>query len=633
MCGIVGVINHSASDNVCNKAIRAMLEHVCPRGPDDSGVWSRDHVGFGHTRLAILDLSTRGHQPFATDDETGVIVFNGEVYNFAVLRQELESEGVRFRSNTDTEVVLHALHTWGVETAVPRFNGMFAFAYADLRDQTVWLARDRLGIKPLFIAHTPHGIAFASEQKSLLAHPDVDSDLDTQATLSMLLYERFDNTETPYQAIETFLPGQILRIHNGEQTWSTYFDLLRDISIDTIRQRQHSFSANSHSFEALITSSVQDHLISDAPLATMCSGGLDSGLVTAIAARHQDRLVSYVADMEGMQGEERRRATLITDHVGAEIRPVYIDQEKFLLALPEAIAANDQPLFFAQDVAAMLIARQMRNDGFKVALTGDGADELFGGYAWHSAAYHIWSGIARRAKWIPNNPLTRRLGRRVPYFAPVDLQAEIERFALVNTPYDYVASPFNVVVTAGMRRTLRQRQIFEELAPLPLAERAFLTKNFDDVYVHMRECLNALDKMAMHYGIEARVPFLENRLMDLGFNLPIAHKYRNGTRKALIHAVAQNWLPRAVIDLPKIGFTAPPVMWRNTLEFLNDGHVARLLKWPKASMHDIYALLRLKPYFSFRLLGSELWLKMHIDGTSVSELGEALVTHAREASS
>ncbi len=630
MCGIAGSISPAA---VPPHTLPAMLAQVDNRGPDDQGTWSHccgvsgAHLAFGHTRLSILDVTARGHQPFVTADRSGVLTYNGEVYNYRELRAELQAEGVEFHTGTDTEVVLQALHNWGVQTAVPRFNGMFALAYADLRDGSVWLARDRLGIKPLFIAATrAGGLAFASEQKALLAHPGVCADIDMHATLSLLLYERFDGSETPYKSSRLFLPGRILELRHGRQHWHTYFDLQRDLDLDAITDQQRSLQGSVSAFEQQLTASVEQHLVSDAPLAAMCSGGMDSGLVTAMAARRHPNLVAYVADMQGMGGEERRRAGLIAEHVGAELRPVDISGDTFLRALPDAIAANDQPLFFAQDVAAMLIAQQMRADGFKVLLTGDGADELFGGYTWHADAYYRWSRLAWRARWIPDNAFTRRLGRRVPALAPVNLDHEMAGFALHTQAFDYVATPLNTAVVAGMGRTLRQRRLFAQLQALAPAQRAFLSKNFEDVYVHMRECLNALDKMTMRYSIEARVPFLENHLMTLGFGLPVDHKFHRGQRKVLINRVAARWLPKDVLNLPKIGFNAPAEMWRGAVGFLDHGHVAELLKWPSGCQQDIYQLLNRKPYFMFRLLGCELWLRMRLDGDSAADLGEALLS-------
>lgn len=620
MCGMVGLIDARGGDRL-QRSVDVMLARLGHRGPDDRGSWVDGDVALGQVRLSILDPTERGHQPFVTGDGRGVIAFSGEVYNYRELRSELRAAGCEFRSNTDTEVVLAALHVWGVTSAVPRFNGMFAFAYFDARDRSLWLARDRLGIKPLFFSQRDSGVVFASEQKALLAHTRCDP--DAHALDALLLYERFDGSETPYRQIENFPPGRMLRLQSGRMEWHVYFDVLDGLDRDTLCAGS-AFSDHAERFTTLLEQSVERHLISDVPLATMCSGGIDSGLVTALAARRLDRLTSYVADVEGMGGEERRRAALVANAVGAELRPVCVDRRAFLEALPRAIQANDQPLFFAQDVAMMLVAERIRADGFKVVLTGDGADELFGGYPWYVEAMRHWSRLERRARWLPDNAVTRRIGARVPSLRPVRLQREIDRYALTGEPIEYVASSFNTAVVGGMNRTLRRRAIFRALGVLPLAERAFLARNFEDVYVHLRECLNSLDRMTMHHSVEARVPFLDNHLIELGLALPVADRYRRGVRKRVVDHVARRHLPAAVIGLPKIGFTMPSAMWHGLERMLPGGRLADRLEWPTGEQHEITALLARRPYYLFRLLACEIWLRVCVDGEAPEAVGEEL---------
>ncbi len=624
MCGIAGIVG-TENNLPTAGAVDRMLDTVLHRGPDYNSTRQQQHIAFGHARLSILDLDARAHQPFATPDGAGLLIYNGEVYNHRALRTELEATGTRFATDCDTEVVLMALHTWGPDAAVERFDGMFALAYADLRSGTVWLARDRLGIKPLFTAEMGEQLLFASEQKAILAHPEFTGAIDEQSLLVLLTYERFNHTETPYRGIKNFLPGHLLRIRNGSREMTCFYDPVRDSNLQEIRNSSASLDESIKRFAANLENSVQAHLMSDVPVAALCSGGLDSGLVTAMAAKHHPQLHAYVADMYGMQHEEYRRARLITDHLNIPLRSIEVTPENFLTTLPFAIHANDQPLFFAQEVALMLIAEQMRADGIKVCLSGDGADELFGGYTWHAEAFRQWSNMALKARVIPNHPVFKRLGRFWSKLSPVDLDREIRRYALNTTPVEYVATSFNAVVTSGMVRTLRQRKLFDHFADLPLAERAFQARNFEDVYVHMRECLNCKDKMTMYHAIEGRPPFLENTVMEQGFNLPVSHKYHRRQRKILIRRTAAHWLPQSVLNLPKIGFTAPPVLWRGiTAGLLTNGYLADLLKWPRQQMDEIVALLNTKPYYQFRLIGCEIWLRQFYDRTSPAETADYL---------
>ena len=409
MCGIAGFLNHEQAADI--SLLDKMLDSIKHRGPDDRGTWTHGPVGLGHVRLSILDLSERGHQPSITDDRQGVIIYNGEVYNFRELRSQLEIAGFRFKSNSDTEVVLYALHHWGPEEAIRKFNGMFAFAYYDLRDKTLWLGRDRFGIKPLYFTRTGYSIVFGSEIKALLAHTDVQARPDMHAIITQIIYERLDGTWTAFENIQSLLPGTILKIKDKEQV-ITYFDVLRDIEPHRILDGQSTnFATALQQFEKYFDASIQQHLISDAPLATLCSGGLDSSLVSAVAKDHKHDIVAYVADIEGMHGEEVKRAKTVCEYLDITLRPVPVTLDIYYRLWPQAILANDQPNYFAQNTAAMAVAEVMKHDGFKAVLTGHGADELFGGYTWFADVYKMWRRRRLHAKWIRNNPLFRLLGK------------------------------------------------------------------------------------------------------------------------------------------------------------------------------------------------------------------------------
>ena len=601
-----------------------LLEH---RGPDDRGVWAGEGVGLGHTRLAILDPSPRGHQPFLTDDATGVLAYNGEIYNFRALRDELSRDGVAFRSETDTEVLLQALHVWGVEAAVARLNGMFAFAYYDRRDGCLWLARDRLGIKPLYVAGYGGGVAFASEMKALFAHPAVALEPDQHALFNLVLYERFDGGLTPYRGVRALPPGALLRIPAvGEPEQISYFDMLRDLDPQRlVAAERDAFASQVDRFEALLRASVGRHMVSDVPLATMCSGGLDSSLVTALAREHHSGLVSYVADVEGVDGEEVRRAGAVAAHLGVPLRVVDVSAEAFFETLPAALQAQDQPLFFSQGVAALLVARDLREDGHKVILTGDGADELFGGYGHHADAYRRWRRLRLRGRQFPLVGLGRLLSRLHSRFAPPDL-ARLARDPLYE-PGGATARvpPLNAALLDGARRQRFEAGLFHRLSPLEREEdRAFLVSSFADLRVHLGEYLRTMDAMAMSQSVENRVPFLDAELVDFALHLPVSAKYAGGTAKRVVHALARKHLPSGVLDLPKIGFGIKPRLWRGTEGMLRGGRVAELLGWQPADEPGILALLRRQPYYQFRLTAMELWLRMTFDGDSPDELSRRL---------
>ncbi len=626
MCGVAGFMGRPERGGT---AIAAdMLARIGHRGPDDQGVWAGSGVVLGHVRLSILDPTPRGHQPFVTPDGLGVLSYNGEVYNFKELRVELKREGVAFVSDTDTEVVLHALHRWGPERAVNRLNGMFALAYFDGRDGTLWLARDRMGIKPLYVAERADALVFASEIRALGAHPAVTLQADEHAIVDMLLYERLDGTMTLFRGVRGLPPGALCRIQPSRRCrLRRYFDVLRNV--DPARIVANAAEPLRHQVErldVLLEDSVRRHMVSDVPLATMCSGGLDSGLVTALVRQASPQCVAYVADVEGMEGEEVRRAGLVCDTLQVELRPVEVSIEGFLRALPRALQHNEQPLFFYQGVAGMIVAEQIRRDGFKVVLTGDGADELFGGYDNHVAAYRMWRRRRLHAAWVRNSAFTRALGRLHWRLRPLDLEA------LAEAPLDkmVIGTPpvraLNVLLIDGARQRLRAARLFSKLGALErLEERAFLTSSFQDIHIHLGEYLRTTDRMSMSHSIENRVPFLENALIDFALHLPVSAKYSGGISKLVIKRLAEQRLPRELVHLPKIGFGMRPAMWSGLMPLLRGGRLAELLKWPSADEPDILALASRQRFYQFRLIAMELWLRATFHGETPESLAEQML--------
>ena len=627
MCGIAGFLNYKRAAD--SSVLDAMLDTIRHRGPDDRGTWTHGPMGLGHVRLSILDLSERGHQPYLTDDRQGVLVYNGEVYNFRELRKLLEDAGLRFKSHSDTEVVLNALHHWGPERAIKLFNGMFAFAYYDLRDNTLWLGRDRLGIKPLYLARTANSIVFASEIKALLAHPEVHAKPDMHAIVTQIIYERLDGSWTLFENIELLLAGSMIKINETEQQ-IIYFDLLRDIEPQRILEKK-TFSAALQQFEEHFDASVQSHLISDAPLATLCSGGLDSSLVTAAAKTNNPDIIAYVADIEGMEGAEVKRAAIVCEHLDIPLRSVNVDLDKFYQMWPLTILANDQPNYFAQNIAAIAVAETMQRDGFKAVLTGHGADELFGGYTWFEDIYRMWRKRRLHANWIGNNKFFRLLGKINPLLSPLNLEALAMRPFTRQHQHDEsgLIGPA-ICAVDGAKRHLRSAALFQRLELLPkYEERAFLARSYEDIYTHLAEALNSNDRLSMRYSIEARFPYLDNNLIDFGLHLPFTAKYQRGERKRLITALAHKRLPQKIVTLPKIGFEAPSYLWQGMSDYLHNGKVANILKWRKQDQDKILKVIRRYPRFLYRLISTEIWFRMYFDGESPQRLGETLLHHRR----
>lgn len=624
MCGLAGCWHRA--DRAADIAVLVpMLDRQQHRGPDDRGTWAEGPIALGLDRLSILDLSSYGHQPFLTPDGKSAIAYNGEVYNWRELRHELEREGVRFTSQCDTEVVLHALHHWGPEAAIPRFNGMFALAWYDRRTTTLWLARDRAGIKPLYVADTGSTVVFASEAKALFAHPAVSCRPDIHALVTQVYCERLAGDWTSFEGVRSVLPGTMIRYTGAATTTITWFDLERDLDVDRIlRSRAEPFEQHVKAFRDRLERSVALHLQSDAPLAVMCSGGLDSSLATAIASRHKPDLTAFVAEVAGVRISEADKAQRVADHLNVRLRRIPIANDEFPRLWALAAWHNDDPIYFTQNPLSLKVAEAVHDEGFKVLVTGEGSDELFGGYEWQATTGRMWRLRGRHARLLRNSRPLRFLGRLAQWLAPLDLEQ------LATEPFerrsDWLRAPAGaeLVIDGGMRRR-RARDLFAKLAKIPRSgERAFLAQGFDDFYHHLRVLLASNDKMAMASSVEARVPFLENTLIDFGLHLAPSSKLDRGRSKRVVKAAAAGLLPDDIIHAPKLAFPLPAAFTAGYEPLLRGGIVPELFKWGERETERMYHVMQTHPLLSRHVVGMELWAQLYFNGRTPEEMTERL---------
>ena len=616
MCGIVGVWRRDG--NAINPAdIERMLAPIAHRGPDDAGCWQGGSVAFGHRRLSIIDLSTAGHQPMLTADGGGVLVYNGEVYNYRELRRELEREGAMFRGNSDTEVVLETLHRWGPERAIPRFNGMFAFAYFDQRDGALWLARDRTGIKQVYIADTGRELLFGSEIKALLAHPRMTARPDAAKLIKTLVLKR-QGHETLFQGVEGLLPGTWWKLTAGGIEKRSYFDLETAIDVDRLvaAHREPDIGGYVEKFRKGLTESVRLHLISDAPVGVMCSGGVDSSLIAAYAHDDLKELTGYVADLPP-GGGEGAAAELVGRHIGIPIRRIGVEREAFLRLWPEAIRHLDGPSFHRSDTALLAVAKACRADGIKVLLTGEGADEMFGGYPWQYATYRRW----RYRAWVM---------RLIPRLADRDVRRRWHGFPLRgmwggNEHLLWTRLSMGLDADAALLPT----RLMGRLSGLPsLADRAFFAEGIADMTGILSLLLHRHDHMGMAASIEMRVPFIENDLIDLALHLPRHAKLNRGRGKWVEKIAALERLPRQIVLAKKRAFPIPADFMRGSERLLQGGMLADQLHWSRATADAIIGDCRWPAKWAADLrssiVGMELWLRQRFDGETAEAQGETL---------
>jgi asparagine synthase (glutamine-hydrolysing) len=377
------------------------------------------------------------------------------------------------------------------------------------------------------------------------------------------------------------------------------------------------------------------HLVSDAPLAAMLSGGLDSSLMLAVARRHQKDIVAYVADVQGRRVSEAPTAQKVADHLGIELRPVKVDAEDYLRLWPMVVYQNDQPNYFMQNVPFTAVAAAARRDGFKVLLSGEGSDELFGGYDRHVEMYRMWHLRRLHSRLIPNIAPLRALGKWFGRLAPIDLNALAERPFSHLTKWDEADEETRALcVLDGAQRHAREKALFRRLERIePIEERAFLARSFEDYYIHLRTLLICNDKMGMVQSIEARVPFLETDLIDFALHLPCSAKFLKGMTKRIVKKAAEKHLPADIVHARKIGFAVNERAWKGTEGLLKGGMVPELFKWGSTDLQGISTALLEDSVFAFHILSVELWARIYFRGESTADLGEALLAMRSERGS
>lgn len=617
MCGIAGWWE-SDGPAAGRDVLDAMLDAIEHRGPDDRGTWGEGPLALGHVRLTILDANARAHQPFVTRDGEGILTYNGEVYNYRELRRELKREGVRFTSTGDTEVVLYALHVWGPEAALPRLNGMFAFAYLDRRNRTLWLARDRLGIKPLYVAETGRCLLFASEIKALLRHPEVAARPDVPMLTAGLTIPKIPGRRTDFLGIESLDPGTCWKITGGRKEEIAYFDILEALDVEKLRRAASLPGEDlAAEFEELLSESVAMHLASDAPLAAACSGGVDSSHVTALALERLPETPGYVADVaeEGAISEDADHARRVADHLGMKLMTVAIRPDELLRHWPTACRLYEGPNYAPSDMALLLMNREMRDAGVKVAVTGEGADELLAGYWVHRTTLRRWRKWRRRwplrglfpGLWGPGSPPG---GSFVP------------RGGLPPAARALLNEPEEIFETAERRYAA----LFQRLREVRLVEaRAVLARCLFDLTSCLSGLLRRMDRLGLGASVEMRVPFLENRIIDFAMHLPFSAKIREREQKWILKQVAAKQLPADVVFARKRGFPVPWTPFEGTENLLRDGVVCDLFGWDRRTLSQAIESFEGFNYARFQFVALEVWGRLHLRGESHDELAERLL--------
>ena len=571
MCGLAGIFHFDEPTRPVDlRILTAMTRTLAHRGPDAEGIWSAPGIGLGHRRLSILDLSDAGRQPMLDASGQRVLAYNGEVYNFRELRRELEQLGHRFRSTSDSEVVLYACCQWGPDAA-RRLDGIFAFAFYDATKRELLLVRDPIGVKPLFYSVVGGTLRFGSEIKAILADPRVPREIDPEALDTYLTFSYCAAPATGLRHVRQLLPGQILRATAAGIETRSYWDCPYEPA-----PASTSFDQAREQFDALLCEITRDQMVSDVPLGAFLSGGLDSAaIVRAMTRAGAGSVRAFTVGFAAHRSfDEREPARITAEALGVEIEQQAIDMDAADV-LPRIAQHMEEPTADSSAVAVWYLCQAARRQ-FTVAMSGDGADEILAGYETYRATelarlYRRLPGWLRRGLIVP-------LVRRIP---PSDrkysLHQVANRFvdaAELGAGRDHAA--WRIMFSERLKRQVYRPEFLERVAgcdPIgryasyiaqvpPTRERLAGLLHADTAFYLPNDMLVKVDRMSMAHSLEVRVPFLDPRMVRFCANLPADYKLHRGKRrKHILRESLRGQIPPQVLDRPKSGFNIPIERW------------------------------------------------------------------------
>ncbi len=585
MCGVAGFWAPGGLTADADGTLARMTSCIAHRGPDDSGTWldAATGIALGHRRLSVLDLSSEGHQPMASRDGRYVMVYNGEIYNFAAIRTELEALGWRFRGHSDTEVMLAAFEEWGLTASISRLAGMFALALWDRRDHLLHLARDRFGEKPLYYGWQRGTLLFGSELKSLRAHPAFHASVDRDALTLFFRHNYVPAPRSIYEGISKVGAAAIVTIdRDGVATSARYWKLEEVIMLGRASELEGGDDDLVDLVEARLRATIREEMIADVPLGAFLSGGIDSSTIVALMQAESRRPVKTFTIGFGEDAyNEAVHAKAVAGHLGTDHTELYVTAGQARDVIPRLPSLYDEPFGDSSQIPTFLVA-QMARQQVTVALSGDGGDEAFGGYNRYFIGRRIWRtlapvpasvrrGVARAihgvspASWgallgaaqsvLPSRVRVAHAGDRMHKLA--DVVASQSMVGMYRSLVSHWRQPASMVIGGSEPATLLDEPM-PGLEALGDVERMMYwdarTYLPDDIMVKV-------DRAAMAVSLEVRAPFLDHRVMELAWRLPLRMKLRDGVGKWVVRKVLERHVPTALVERPKMGFGVPIDQW------------------------------------------------------------------------
>src|SRR5579864_6243509 len=635
MCGICGIFHRDRARRVERDTLAEMNQRIVHRGPDDDGFFVEANVGLAMRRLSIIDIKT-GHQPIANEDEDVWIVYNGEIYNHQDLRKELQSRGHRYRTKSDTETIVHLYEEYGRD-CVKHLRGMFAFAIWDRRRRHLFIARDRLGIKPLYYHFDGQTLLFGSEIKTILAFPGVRAEFNRATLAEYLAFGYIPEPETMYAGINKLLPGHAMEIgEGGSPRISSYWDL--QVKADS-PARPRSYYVER--YRALLEECVSSHLMSDVPLGVFLSGGLDSSAVAALTTKIRKEPIETFAVGYGEEAfSELPFARAVAEHIGSKHHEVRLSRDEFFQALPRMIWHEDEPVVWPSSVALYFVARLAR-ERVTVVLTGEGSDETLAGYT-----RYAWTLTNSRMDWVYRSVLpgfARNMVRRGIHKGPLSgkLHRKLEHTFLVRDGASWASFYFDNFYSAFSSGE-QERLLTPEAKALAGDAYAGSMKYWNDssgdllhrmlytdIKTYLVELLMKQDQMSMAASIESRVPFLDHVLVEFTASIPAKYDVQGLAGKFILKSAVEDLLPPDIIYRQKMGFPTPWAYWLAGPQL---DQLEKLLLESRTSDRGYFRPGVVKHLFAehrvgkrdhgnriWRLLNLELWHRVCLEGEPVEE--------------
>ncbi|MCR8915826.1 asparagine synthase (glutamine-hydrolyzing) [Marinobacter panjinensis] len=584
MCGFAGFAGTGDNSNdrdSCEITLRKMGDAIIHRGPDAGGVWLDDalSVGLSHRRLSILDLSPLGAQPMSSASGRFVVAYNGEIYNFQLLREELVAEGAYFNGHSDTEVMLAAFEAWGVEAALTRFAGMFAFALVDQQEKRLYLARDRMGEKPLYYGWQGNTLVFGSELKALQQHPEWQGEINRSALPLLVRHNLIPAPHTIYSCIfklppSSFIAIDLARLESGSLPEPSRYWRLEDQFAET---HDWTLDTAADHLENLLTEVIGEQMISDVPLGAFLSGGVDSSTVVALMQKQASTPVKTFSIGFNEEGfNEAEHAAAVAQHLGTDHTELYVTEQDALKVIPLLGKMYDEPFADSSQIPTFLVSEMTRKK-VTVALSGDGGDELFCGYTRYPGTVGAWNRkgtlksraenlFARMPEWL-SVPAARALMPSQRQRSSGGFSFRLDETRAVAGAGDlseFYRRRVSLWPYPGRAVAVADEPVYGLNAPLPevIPGDDMKTLMWRDLNWYLPDdILVKVDRAAMACSLETRIPMLDHRVVSFALGLPTSLNVKDGTGKQVLRSVLYRHVPRKLIDRPKQGFAVPIASW------------------------------------------------------------------------